>query len=890
MKLRYLLPVVLATGAALATPVFAQRSGAVPPGPSAVPSDDPAVVHERTAPVIHAEHLTGRIAVDGRLDDPAWRLAPVVTGFTQTDPIDGARPSERTEVRIAYDAEAIYVGARMWDDGPISTRLGGRDAWFSDSDWLTVVFDSYHAHQGGYRFRINPSGVKGDDANGDGSWDPVWDAAVRVDSAGWSVEMRIPFSQLRFNPSLHTWGVQVSRNIARKAEHDVFSYTPKGEAGGAARYGHLTGLVGIEEGHRLELLPYVAARGQYGPVASNAAFINPFSTGSDYTRQVGADIKFKITPNITLDGTINPDFGQVEADAATVNLSASESYFGERRPFFVEGASIFGYGRGDLFYSRRIGRAPEGGVPDSAVYADVPSTTSILGAAKLTGRTANGWSVGTLDAVTPRTFAPWVDAADRRHDSEVEPLSNYFVGRIKRDFRQGQTTIGAILTSVVRSLDDSALTSRLRDRAVAAGVDFRHEFDDRTWALSGAATDTWIHGAPSAIAAAESSSIRYYQRPDADYLGVDSTATTLGGYRAMLALDKQAGRHWLGGVSGSATSPGYETNDLGFLTGTDRLSYGSHLMYRDEIPGTVLRRWDIRATTDGSWNYAGNLVGNWARLQADATLLDYWSGAVAVHHFFPTLDDRLTRGGPLAANPGGTQLEASLSSDGRDPYAMGAWTAEGATPAGGWWSSQGLHLGVKTSSVWTADVVPSYSRSHGTAQYVTTVSDTTDDATFGHRYVFADIDQTTLSLAMSMNVTVAPTLTVAVMAQPFLASGRFGGPKELAAPRTYDFRPYSVDGGSARDSSGTWTVDPDGAGPASPFTYTDPSFNSRALNGTASVRWDWRPGSTMYLVWQQRRASTGTAGDFELTRDAEQLMHADAENTVTFKVNYWLNP
>ena len=800
--------------------------------------------------------------IDGWLDEPGWAGVPVVTHFTQTDPIDGAAPSERTEVRIAFDADAIYVGARMYERGGVSTRLGGRDAGFSDSDWFTVVFDSYHDHQGGFSFSVNPSGVKRDAANGDGSWNPVWDVAVTTDRLGWTVEMRIPLSQLHFNPGNDTWGLQLARGIAKRAENDVFAYTPKSEVGGPARYAHLSGLAGVRQGHQLELLPYTSATAEIRDIAQNASvgFGNPFRSGRDVSRQVGADVKYRLTPNLTLDGTINPDFAQVEADAASVNLSASETFYGEQRPFFIEGSNIFRYGWGDLFYSRRIGHAPQGAVPANAAYADMPSATPILGAAKVTGRTASGWSIGALEAVTPATFAPWVDTAAARHSSMVEPLTNYFVGRLKRDFRDGETTVGGIVTSVIRDLADSTLAQQLRGSATAVGVDARTAFDDRRWSLRGVFTGTQIRGTPSTMRAAQESSIRYYQRPDARHLALDSTAASLSGYRTQLALSKDGGTHWGGYVSASATSPGYETNDVGFLTGTDRLSYGTMVRYHDESPGAHLRRWSTRLTTDGSWNYDGNTVGDWIRLDQDVTRLDYWSGHVGMSHYLPTLDDRLTRGGPLALNPGGNSLDASVSSDGRDPYTMSAWASGFANHAGSWSRSQGMNIGVKTASSWTANVQPSFSRSHGAAQYVTAVSDTLATETYGTRYVFADIDQTTLSVAMRMNVTVSPTLTVGLAAQPFLASAHYETLKQLETPRTYDFAAYGIDQGTlARDSSDVYTVDPDASGPAEPFTITDPSFSTRALNGTATVRWEWRPGSTMFFVWQQRRGTSASS-------------------------------
>ena len=885
------------------------------------------------APTVHAVRVDERIAVNARLDESAWASAPAVTSFTQTDPVEGAPATERTEVRIIYDAEAIYIGARMFDGtGRISTRLGRRDSELQDSDWFIVVFDSYHYHQGGFRFKVNPSGVKGDEANGDRSWNPVWESATAIDADGWTAELRIPFSQLRFNTaSVQEWGIQFYREVNSKAENTVFSFSLKSERGGAARFGHLHGIEGIVPSHRLEILPYVAARAEYRTIerAPRLAFDNPFRDGSDIFGDVGADVKYRPTSNLTLDVTINPDFGQIEADEPQVNLSANETFFQEKRPFFIEGASIFrfgtlgaeggpggggggGGGSGQIFYTRRVGREPQGQLPSDSRYADLPLASTILGAAKLSGRTARGWSIGIMEAVTAREVAPWVDSAAVEREAEVEPLSNYFVGRVARTVNGGQGDFGGILTMVHRDLGEEALANRLRSSAYTAGIDFDHELFERTWSVGAAIVGTHIRGRNGVITAAQRSSARYFHRPDADHLSVDPAATSLDGYRAAARIAKIAGAHWRGSLTGSATSPGYETNDLGFQSAADRIQLNLSVDYDERQPGPVFRTWGLGIKPDISANFGGDVVGRHVRLESNAQLLNYWSGRLEYDHEFETLDDRFTRGGPLAISVPEHRLNANISSDQRRNFTINLSGNERWNDAGGWAYSRNLRFGFKPSDFWSGEIGPSYSRNYTTAQYVNAVTDPLATATFGRRYIFGELRQTTLSVTGRLNVTFTPDLSFQLVAQPFISSGRYTNLKEFAAPRTFSFLTYGRDAGSISSVSadGRYTIDPDsssiGNGPAAPFSIADPSFNTRTLAGTAALRYEWRPGSTLHVVWQQQRRCSirgsdrselpcngvvpDEYGDFSARADSRALWRARPDNVFQIKISYWMNP
>ncbi|MDH5590613.1 MAG: carbohydrate binding family 9 domain-containing protein, partial [Gemmatimonadota bacterium] len=457
---------------------------------------------EAARPVVQATRLTAGIVVDGRLEDAAWASARVVTGFTQVDPEEGRPVSQPTEARILFDDEALYVGLRLFDDQPVSTRLGRRDMDLLDADWVGVVIDSYHDHRTAYSFDVNPSGVQRDATKSmstrgheqdDLSWDAVWDAAASIDDDGWTAEYRIPFSQLRFAASADpTWGIQIERVIGRRREYAVLSFTPKSEQGGIPTYGHLVGMNDVRPGKRLEVLPYAVQRSEY--VGDG---VRP-PTNGDHSLSGGMDLLYRVTSDFTLNATANPDFGQVEVDPAVINLSVYETFYEEKRPFFVEGSEIFDFGRntsgGQIFYSRRIGRRPQIGLPRGVTTVEVPDNTSILGAAKLSGKTSGGWSVGVMEAVTAEERGHFLDTGGLSGDAVVEPLANYLVSRVRKDSEDGRTSIGGMFTAANRRLPTDELRAVLRDGAYAGGIDFRHEFANRTWVVQGSAVGSRVEG------------------------------------------------------------------------------------------------------------------------------------------------------------------------------------------------------------------------------------------------------------------------------------------------------------------------------------------------------------------------------------------------------------
>jgi hypothetical protein len=823
--------------------------------------------------VVEAARATGPIRVDGLLDEASWQRAQPVDDFTQVDPEEGRPVSEPTIARVLYDDEALYIGVRLADSRPPTMRLGRRDMDLQDSDWLGVVIDSYHDHRTAFSLDLNPAGVQrdavksmgsGGDEQDDLSWDAVWEAAATVDDGGWTAEYRIPFSQLRFREAPeHVWGIQLERIIGRRREYAVLSFTPKSEPGGIPTYANLVGLRDIEPGHRLEVLPYGVARSEHvdpGP--------NPFRTRSETSGSGGVDLAYRVTSDLTLNASLNPDFGQVEQDPAVVNLTVYETRYDEKRPFFVEGGEIFDFGRntsgGQLFYTRRIGRSPQLSPPTAA--ADVPAVTTILGAAKFSGKTSSGWSLGVIEALTDREDARYLTADGSREDFRVEPLSNYLVTRVRKDSNQGRTSVGGMFTAANRDLTTDPLRATLRSSAYAGGLDFRLESPSRAWAVRGSAAYSRVAGTPHAMVGVQTAGNHFFQRPDAIHLEVDPNATTLAGYSVGAAIERQGGVHWRGDLAVAATSPAFEVNDLGFQTRTDRRDVAGTLTYQENRPGTFLRNYALISAVRYEHNYDWQRILAIWRLQMNFRTLDFWGGALAISRQVRALDDRSTRGGPLMQRPANWSGFFHVGSDSRKAVSVFTTIDGMRDEYGGWAAGLDVTAIVRTSDRWRLQIGPSIGKSITQAQYVGTVADPTATDTYGARYLFAPLRQTTLAMETRLDYTFTPKLSFQLYAQPFISSGDFLQVGSLAAPRGYTFTPW------------------EGAAP-------DPDFNYRSLRGTAVLRWEYRPGSTLYLAWQQSRSDYAQGvGDFRFGRDREALFDARPDNVFVIKASYWLTP
>ena len=875
---------VIASIAAVVTAAQAQDPAAPVPGQSRTE-----YVHAQHAPGASAARVTSAIRVDGSLKEAAWASATPITEFTQVQPGEGQPASERMDVRILYDDNALYIGATLYDREQVRSRIGRRDMDMSASDWLTVIIDARHDHLTSFAFEVNPSGVRRDQTRAAGaedvSWDPVWEASTSVGDSGWVAELRIPFSQLRFSPGVEqTWGLQIERQIARNQEHAVWAYTPPGQPGGAPRYGHVTSLTRLATGKRLEVMPYVVTKAEHVDRGGN-----PFRSDHEVELNAGLDLKYRLTSSLTLDATVNPDFGQVEVDPAVINLTALETFFPEKRPFFIEGSELFRFGEDagshNVFYSRRIGRQPALSPPYAA--RDVPGETRILGAAKLTGRTGGGWATGVIDAVTRREIARFRTPEGVLGETVAEPLTNYFVGRVRRELRGGQTFIGALFGALHRDLDSDDLTAALRSSAYSGGIDFNHQWSQRTFTLQGSLSGSHVRGEPGVIAATQRLPYRYFQRPDADHLDYDTTRESLSGFAGSLSLTKQMNRNFSGRVRMFTTSPGYEVSDLGFQRRSDRIDLWTELNYSESRPKGVFRRHQAFAQALVEHNYGGDNISNRLIAGMSGRLMNYWNVSLNVQHSpAGTVDDRLTRGGPQAYRPAFNVVDVDVSSDPRKAVVadLGAYTVRGPASRTVDFSSG---LTFKPAPHWDVSLTPSLNLSTVAAQYLLQLEDPAATNTFGRRYVFAGLDQTVFSVNTRVNYTFTPGLSLQVFMQPFLATGDYGQPREFAAPDKFEFLEYGKDVGEIANGR----VYPTGQASGGPsFALPEPDFNIRSLRGNAVMRWEWRPGSTLYLAWQQTRSDFEPIGDFGLGRDLGALFSTSPDNVFLIKASYWFNP
>jgi hypothetical protein len=865
----------------------------------------PAVAQEAPhgQPVVRAARAQA-VSVDGRLAEEAWRDAPTAAGFRQRDPDEGQPATEATELRVLYDDSALYVGVRLRDSQPrlIVRQLSRRDVP-AEADSFSLYLDPHHDHLTGVTFQVSAAGVQRDSALyddnfTDDTWDAVWDSAVAVDAEGWTLEMRLPLSQLRFAAApVHTWGINARRVVHRKNEESWLALVPKNESGLASRMAHLEGIAGIAPGRHLELLPYASAREEYVAPGRSG---NPFNDGSRTLGGAGLDLKYGISSNMSLVAALNPDFGQVEVDPAVVNLTAYETFFEEKRPFFTEGGQVFThfarsgaseyrsffYPEPQLFYSRRIGRAPQGrGV---GAYVDTPASTTILGATKLTGRTRNGWTVGAVEAVTGREFARLSDGRSLGQ-VEVEPLTNYFVGRMRRELG-ARGAIGLLGTAVNRRLRTGDLDGLLVSQAYVGGFD-GHVFLDarRDWVLSGGVAASRVSGSQAAIDRLQRSAQRYYQRPDAPHVRLDPRATSLGGWSGSATVNKNSGN-----VTASAgvwgISPGFEPNDAGFATQTDRGGGHGLVQLRKLTPSGWTRSRQVWVAKWWTWNYGGESQGDGVQSEAGVQLRNYWRLNVSLGRSWNTLDDKLTRGGPTTIRPGITSLNGAVVTDTRRRFWANAYATSVVREFGSWNRQFGASLNFKPWAALTVSALPVYSRLHSISQYLATVPDATAAATFGARYVFGTLDQREMSIPLRLNLVLSPRLSLQLYTQALLSAGDYPAISELARPRTYDFPPYGADIGTlARDpADSAYLIDPDGAGPAAAFRLADPDFNLKSLRANAVARWEFRPGSTLYVVWTQRRQDQAPSGDFSFGRDARELFRAPSDDVLMVKVAWWL--
>jgi len=882
----------------------------------------------KEAPVVRAFRLndSSHINLDGTLNEAVWMQVPVATDFIQRSPDDGKPATERTEAKIIYTADAIYVGIKAFDSAmdSVAATLFRKDG-SAYSDWVYVNIDSYNDNRTSFSFAVNPRGVRKDiltfnNDNEDIRWDAVWEAKTSIQDDGWVVEMRIPLSQLRFSAGEddQNWGINFQRRIARKEEVSFWSPTPQDVSGFVSSYGTLQGLQELQQPRRLEIIPYASTSLRRTPSEPG----NPFYEANNFFGSVGGDLKYGITSDLTLTATINPDFGQVEADPAVINLSAFETFFPEQRPFFLEGNEIFefgntktynSYGNPITFYSRRIGRAPQGNLssynsynsqgafdPDNAGsrFTDHPDQTTIAAAAKVSGKTRNGWSIGFLDAYTVEETSPFfVNGENGSQNWEgtfpVEPSSNYLVTRIKKDINEGNTIFGGFGSATNRNITDQYFEQFLHKSAYLGGIDFEHNWNDRNWSVSGTFSASRVSGTREVIERTQRSPARYYNRVDSDRLSVDPEKRSLSGYASELSLSKSGGEHWRASATYSQVSPGYEANDLGFQNRADYHAVATSLIYQESSP-KYFRSYEIWSFETWAWNYDGNLIGNFYNAGGYVQFNNLWSFNFNFNYGGELYLDRMTRGGPLGQRVRDWNFNFNISSDRTRIVSFNAGSLyRKEFPKRGvpreydhyFWSG----IRIRPATNIQLQIEPEIGFEKDTDQFVTVVQDPTAVNTFGSRYVFADITRTNLTTEIRLDWTFTPDISLQLYARPFITTGNFENYKEFTTPRAYEFDIYGEDAGTIDFAGGTYTVDPDAEGPAEAFQFPEQDFNFRSIQGNSVFRWEYQPGATLFLVWQHDRSSFGPENDFYPGRDFQRLFNAEPTNVFLIKLSYWIS-
>ncbi len=826
----------------------------------------PLAAGAQSADTVRAVRTGQPVVLDGRDDDAVWQGIAPTEGFREIRPSEGGVPPQRTAFRVAYDPANLYVFVRAFDTAPDSIvgLLARRDER-TTSDHVTLMLDSYHDRRTGFEFLVNPAGSKSDyalynDGEEDVAWDAVWEVATTIDSLGWTAEYRIPFSQLTFAPGDDlTFGILVWRNLQRYTAEASWPLYHQSVTGLVSQFGTLVGLRGVDSPRRAELAPYILTQNE--PVGGSGP--------ADRRQAVsaGGDLRYRVTSNFALNATVNPDFGQVEADPSVLNLSAFETFYREQRPFFVAGAGLFEFrancfavldcntGEG-LFYSRRIGRSPSlAGIHGDAT---TPTASRIIGAAKFTGRTPSGTSIGLLDAVTNRVSGS--------QDRTIEPTTNYAVLRITRDYRDGATGLGVMATGVNRFLDSDS-DPYLHASAYSAGVDARHRLGN--YAFSGSLMASRVAGSPAAITRTQRAPAHYYQRPD-DALALDSMRTSLTGTSVEARFGKVGGVHTRFETGYARRSAGFELNDVGFLNRAADQSWTNWFQLRWNSPNRVFRQLYWNFNWWQSWTLEGlpteRSVNTNAHTELGNRIWAHLGGTLTLGNVY--CDRDCTRGGPALRVGQRFSPWGGLEGDNRHALVPSLWfnyTLQDGARSSYFNLNPQVRLKVGTR-LWMS-LAANVSHNHDDSQWFGNPVD--DDGTV--HYTFARLDQRTLGLTWRLNYTFSPTMSLQWYANPFISKGSYSRVRELADPRaaTYDdrFRPYADEGA---DQPG--------------------GFNVKAFRSNAVFRWEYLPGSTLFVVWSQGRSAYAPrpgAGSF--SDDLGDLFGQRADDRFLVKASYWLN-
>lgn len=830
------------------------------------------------------------IIIDGLLDDEAWNLVDWGGDFVGHEPEYNVSPSQKTSFKILYDSKYLYVGVRAHDTEPekIVERMSRRDGF--DGDLVEINIDSYNDKRTAFSFTASVSGVKGDEYvsnngnNWDVTWDPIWYLKTSIDDQGWIAEFKIPLSQLRFaDKENHSWGIQFTRAVFRKEEKSTWQPVNPTTPGWVHLFGELNGISGIKSQKQLEILPYVVGSTSKFPKEDGNPYLD---TGRSSNLDVGLDAKIGLTSDITLDLTVNPDFGQVNADPSQVNLSAFQLFFREQRPFFLEGANVLSFrmGLGDdpdnLFYSRRIGARPNGYPDSDDAYVDLPANTRILGAAKITGKNAKGFSWGLLESVTNKQKADVTGFDGKERKEVVEPLTNYTVARVQQDLNEGKTVIGAIATNVKRFNNSSNGLEYLHDNAQTAGVDLNHNFKDRKYSLNVWLGGSRVEGTQGAIYETQTASERFFQRPNNDYKNVDSTRSTLTGTFGSVALGKQSG-NWNVYIGSSYKSPELDLNDIGFLQQTDNWNHWIWSRYRVTKPTKLFRSQRYQIFTERNLDFGGVATGGGSSFNTNLELKNYWDFGMGFFAGQERVSNSALRGGPSMTLPGNFNTWYFIGTNSQKKVRV-FWNQRFNWRYDDTGKSVGISFGVtvRPTDALRVSLGPNINWSDNSLQYIFNEMESSGT------YLLSRIEQTTYSMSVRANYNLTPNLTFEFWGQPFISAGEYSEFKRVANSNASALSDRYVD---VQDdwvtlANDIYEIDEDGGG--ADYTFDDPDFNVVQFRSNFVMRWEYTPGSTLFVVWANNGSYFDQSDQNKFKDLGSELGNLRGTNTFLIKYTY----
>jgi hypothetical protein len=829
--------------------------------------------------------------INGILDDPCWKEGVWAGGFIQVSPYEGKPPSQETNFKILYDNKHVYIAIRCYDTEPekIELRKAPRDSY--SGDVAGVAFDSYFDHRTAFEFALTAAGGKMDLVHQnigkfDRNWDAVWDGKTALEDSAWTAEMKIPLSQLRYpDKEEQVWGLHSFRTIYRLGEINHFNLIPMDAPLMVPLFGELNGITGLVKSRRIELLPYLVGKINTFEKEEENPFTN---TGKKFGYGVGLDGKIGLATNVTLDFTANPDFGQVEADPSVMNLTAFEVFYDEKRPFFLEGTSILTYDldKDKVFYTRRIGQVP-GKKPETGPgeYVSVPDQTTIISALKVTGKTEKGLSIGVVESITANEKAEISDGEETR-EQIVEPLTNYLVTRIQQDFHQGNTVIGGIFTSSNRYLSQPYLDCLCRS-AYSGGFDFENYWKERTYYLDLKTIYSQIQGSGESIMNLKMNPVHYYQRPDADYLPMDTTTHILKGHGGKI----EAGRGGNGRLRFSERlnwrSPGLELNDIGYLKMADILAQKTRVGWDVIDPNKLFLRYSIYMEQENAWNFGGDYLYSSIGAEYTSRFHNYWNMNAGIKRVSTTLDTRVLRGGPSFKLPGNWESTFGFSSDTRKKFSFSLKLLHRSCDDHSWYINLVPALDYRISSALQININTYHLYNFDNYQYVTTINPGND-----RQYLMGHLVQQTFGITLRLDYYITPDLSIRYYGSPFISTGSYSEFKKVASPKANDLADrcyqYQEDQISYNPDEGKYDVD-ENLDDLPDYSFNNPDFNFMQFRSNFVVRWEFKPGSNLYLVWTHNRTGMENMSDINIGESFSNLFKIYPDNIFLIKFNYWFS-